>query len=228
MKSNNYVTIQGWMLNDLGIEDIREVFIYAIIYGFSQDEKSEFTGSLKYLSETAKCTVNTAKSCLNKLVEKGLIMKNDVYINQVKFVKYRCENIDKVYQNLTGGIANFDMGVYQNLSGGISKIDNNNTNYNTNINNSNIDREQKFKNEVDFHKNLFGSDKEIENFKNYWTEKNKKNKMRFENEPFFEISKRISTWNKRSTHFNNQKAIHKNTTTEIDYSGKVISLDTVF
>ena len=49
MKSNNYVTVQGWMLNDLGIDDIREVFIYAIIYGFSQDEKSEFTGSLIFV-----------------------------------------------------------------------------------------------------------------------------------------------------------------------------------
>jgi hypothetical protein len=52
LKDNNYLTILPFMVNDLGLSG-SSLMIYAVIYSFSQDEKSQFCGSIKYMSEWA-------------------------------------------------------------------------------------------------------------------------------------------------------------------------------
>jgi hypothetical protein len=42
---------------------------------------------------------------------------------------------------------------------------------------------------------------EIENFKSYWTEPDKKGKQRWENEKYFDISRRIKTWMNNKTKY---------------------------
>ena len=50
MELRGYTNIPDWMLAfDL---DVYETIIYAVIYGFSQDGTSTFSGSQKYLAET--------------------------------------------------------------------------------------------------------------------------------------------------------------------------------
>ena len=75
IKNNNYYVTNGWMINDLGLSG-RELQVYAIIYGFTQDEESEFNGSLNYIAEwlgtSNRVTVTRA---LNGLINKGLISK---------------------------------------------------------------------------------------------------------------------------------------------------------
>ena len=75
IKNNNYYVTSGWMINDLGLTG-RELQVYAIIYGFTQDEESEFNGSLTYIAEwlgtSNKVTVTRA---INALIDKGLITK---------------------------------------------------------------------------------------------------------------------------------------------------------
>ena len=44
---NNFYTVQGWMVTELGLRG-NELAAYAIIYGFSQDGASKFQGSLTY------------------------------------------------------------------------------------------------------------------------------------------------------------------------------------
>lgn len=44
---------------------------------------------------------------------------------------------------------------------------------------------------------------EYDNFYSYWTEKDKKGKERWENEKYFDISRRIKTWMTNSTKFKN-------------------------
>jgi hypothetical protein len=44
---------------------------------------------------------------------------------------------------------------------------------------------------------------EYNNFLSYWTEKDKKGKERWQAEKFFNIERRIATWNQRSTKFKN-------------------------
>lgn len=75
IKNNNYYVTNGWMINDLGLSG-RELQVYAIIYGFTQDEESEFNGSLNYIAEWLGTTSrHTVIRALEGLIDKGLIAK---------------------------------------------------------------------------------------------------------------------------------------------------------
>ena len=70
MKDINYFTIHGWMTIRLGLKGIeRELF--AILYGFSQDGESYFTGSLSYLQKWVIASRPTVIKTLKTLVKKG-------------------------------------------------------------------------------------------------------------------------------------------------------------
>lgn len=87
MKNNNFITIQGWMVNDLKLSG-NELICYALIYGFTQDEESEFRGSLQYISDWLGISKQNVRLIIKRLVEKGLIIKRDEFINNVKFCRY--------------------------------------------------------------------------------------------------------------------------------------------
>ncbi len=69
IRDENFYTVFGWMLNVLELKG-NELTIFAIIYSFSQDGESEFTGSISYLQSFAnvdsKQTVYTMLERLNK------------------------------------------------------------------------------------------------------------------------------------------------------------------
>ena len=67
-----FLTIQGWMISRLGLKGV-SLMIYAIIYGFSQDGESVFSGSRKYLTEWCGCSLSAVQKCLKQLQEDGLI-----------------------------------------------------------------------------------------------------------------------------------------------------------
>lgn len=74
IKPNHYYAVQGWMITELALKG-NELAAYAIIYGFSQDGRSTFSGSLSYVMEWLSCSRQTAVNVLNGLVEKGLVQK---------------------------------------------------------------------------------------------------------------------------------------------------------
>ena len=74
MKSNNFVIIQGWMCNELELKG-NDLLIYALIYGFSQDGESVFSGSREYIANTFNISKPTVDKALNNLLSKGLITK---------------------------------------------------------------------------------------------------------------------------------------------------------
>lgn len=88
MKDSNYITIQGWMINQLKLKGT-ELMAYAIIYGFSQDEQSVFSGTLGYLSECAGVSKQAMCATLKKLVEKNLIIKIEKIVNGVVLYDYK-------------------------------------------------------------------------------------------------------------------------------------------
>ena len=55
--------------------------MYAIIYGFSQDGETRFTGSLQYLADWTNSTKQSCIKCLKSLVEKGYIIKHEKIVN---------------------------------------------------------------------------------------------------------------------------------------------------
>lgn len=91
MKNNNFITIQGWMVNEIGLSG-NELLLYALIYGFSQDEKSSFNLSLSYTMKWLNVSKQTVITTLKKLVDKGLITKEERTDNGVKNCFYRVVN----------------------------------------------------------------------------------------------------------------------------------------
>lgn len=87
IKNENYIAIQGFMVKELGLTG-NELIAYALIYGFSQDDESEFRGSLNYVAEWLNCSKTTAFNLLNKLADDGFIKKTEKLINGVKFCNY--------------------------------------------------------------------------------------------------------------------------------------------
>ena len=85
---NNY-RIDGWMINRLQLKGT-ELILYAIIYGFTQDGKSEFFGGWEYLSAFAGgISKPTIINTLDALVAKGYITKRKELINRVWYPRYK-------------------------------------------------------------------------------------------------------------------------------------------
>jgi hypothetical protein len=89
MKNENFITILGWMVNELKLQG-NELLCYALIYGFSQDGSSVFNGSRKYIADLIGAkSLNTVDSVLKNLVDKKLIIKESNNINGVIFNSYK-------------------------------------------------------------------------------------------------------------------------------------------
>lgn len=77
IKSESFVIIQGWMVTDLKLKGL-DLLIFAIIYSYSQDCESSFTGSLALLQEWTNASNLGVRKSLDSLQTQGLIHK-DVY-----------------------------------------------------------------------------------------------------------------------------------------------------
>ena len=109
MKSENYITIQGWMRTELDLKG-NDLLVYAIIYGFTQTENQTFTGSLQYLADWCGATKQGIMKNLKSLMDKGLIEKYETIKNGVKYCEYSCIVLNSVAypikQSLTNNIDN--------------------------------------------------------------------------------------------------------------------------
>ena len=101
VKDAGYYIIHGWMLNRLKLTG-KELSIYAIIYGFSQDNNSVFSGSISYLSEWLNTSRSTVIRALKSLTEKGLIIKTEEMYNSVKMNTYKYSNAYLMQKLLNG------------------------------------------------------------------------------------------------------------------------------
>lgn len=128
IKDDNYYQISGWMLNRLGLKGVA-LSVYAIIYGFTQDGDTEFSGSRQYLADFTGTTRPTIDKALKELIEKGYISKKIVTINNVNFNKY------KVILPIIQGVKKLDRGCKETLQGYKETLHNNNI-YNNSNNNS--------------------------------------------------------------------------------------------
>lgn len=122
IKDTNYYQISGWMINRLKLKGV-ELQVFAIIYGFSQDGESVFSGSLSYLCEWVGASKPTIIKALKELVEKEYITKETSEINNVTFNRYRANT--STIENLTGS--------KESLLGSKDSLTNNKINNNTNI-----------------------------------------------------------------------------------------------
>ncbi|MFR4978333.1 MAG: helix-turn-helix domain-containing protein [Butyricicoccus sp.] len=130
VKENSYITIQGFMVTELGLKG-NELLIYAIIYGFSQDGESKYNGGLQYLADWCNSTKQGVMKALKSLIEKGLVHKEEVRFNGVKMCEYRVERYETKFhekvnkvergmqQSLMGYATKFNEGIKQSLPNNI-------------------------------------------------------------------------------------------------------------
>lgn len=131
MLDKNYITIQGWMRTKLGLSG-NELIAYAVIYGFSQDGKTEFMGTAQYIADWCGIAKENALRLLKRLVEKDVIIKRENNIGGVKFCYYSFNpNVIGYDETSSGDMTKRHKG-YDETSSDNKTIDNNNIN-NTSI-----------------------------------------------------------------------------------------------
>lgn len=123
--NDKYISIQGWMVEELKLKG-NDLLVYAIIYGFSQDNESEFTGSLSYLARWCNSTKNGIQKNLKKLIDAKLISKKSTIKNGVKYCSYSCTP----YNRVVHGVQQSCTGCTTELHGGIQQSCNNNIDIN--------------------------------------------------------------------------------------------------
>ncbi len=138
VKEENYISISGWMVTSLGLKG-NELLVYAIIYGFSQDYETRFTGSLQYLADWTNSTKQSCIKCLKSLIEKGYITKHENIVNGVKFCEYQAVKPKSMVVNKV------EHGSKQSLIGGSKQSLHNTLDINTLDNNIVNKKERKSK-----------------------------------------------------------------------------------
>ena len=123
LRDNNYYTVQGWMINKLGLKG-SELQLYAIIYGFSQTEGQAFSGAAQYLADWTNTTRRNVMERLRTLTERGLIDKEDVITNGVKNCRYRCRPLDSFgcEENSQGDMKKVHTPHEENSQGDMKKV----------------------------------------------------------------------------------------------------------
>lgn len=120
LNPNTYVTLQAWFITDLHLKG-NELTAFSIIYGFTQDGRSAFNGSLNYLMEWLGCSKPTIIKTLGALIEKGLITKIPGERPGVDSNRYKVNfyTIDKLRgggkETLPGVVKNFNRGSKETL-----------------------------------------------------------------------------------------------------------------
>lgn len=129
LNDNCFYHVGAWMRTKLNLKGVA-LEIFAIVYGFSQDGESKFTGSINYLCEWTGVSRPTVINTLRGLVDDDLIIKETETINGVTFNRYKA-NIPYIV-NLTGS--------KESLLGGSKKsLHNNNSIYNNSSHTSSKD-----------------------------------------------------------------------------------------
>lgn len=185
INDENYYQISGFMINRLGLKGV-PLNVYAIIYGFSQDGASEFTGSLQYLCDfcggVSKPTIIKA---LKDLTEAGFIIRREEYINSLCFPRYRV-NLP-LLKNFNGGSKETLTGVVKNFNGGSKETLPNNKADNKDINNKDINISTEFEKLWQLYPRKIGKPKALKAY-----ERARKNGATFE-----EVEKGIQAYRKQ-------------------------------
>ena len=91
MKSDNYIVIQGWMVNELNLKG-NDLLVFALIYGFTRDGRTKFASGRNYIAESFNISLPTVDKALQNLMQLNYIIKEP------------CENqadTDKYYANIS-------------------------------------------------------------------------------------------------------------------------------
>jgi len=158
----------------------------------SLDNENGCFASNKYFGEFFGLSNSRVSEIISSLQYKGYI--TSFLLMEGKEVKQRTLSLIQPIRKSEGGIRNSEGGYSEKAK------DNNTLINNTSIlNNKLYNDKNAFINRVDELKDKLGN--QYESFISYWTEANEKGKMRYQDQKFFDISRRIATWVKNSKNF---------------------------
>ena len=125
------------MRDELGLSGV-DLLLYAIIYGFSQDGKSCFAGSTKYLQEWTGASEDSVLRHLKKMTDDGILIKKEYQsTGALKRVAYRAiydqQNASRDPQNEGQRPAKCESYDQQNTGGTTSKMRVNNNSIDNSI-----------------------------------------------------------------------------------------------
>jgi len=116
MNDGNFIVVQHWMVSKLGLSG-NELLVFALIYGFSQDNESSFFGSAQYIADSIGTSRRSVMDILSRLVEKSYLEKNNTTINGVKMCSYKsCSNFIGYEESSQGGMKILHRGGYEESS----------------------------------------------------------------------------------------------------------------
>ena len=154
--------------------------------------------SNQYFADFFNLSTSRISEIVNSLVEKKYITSTLIY--EGLQVKMRILKTKLVFGKPKGGIR-------KNEGGYSEKAKDNNTL----INNTSIYIKD-FENLLNPYKELLSTN--YQDFFDYWTEPNVKGKLRFQCEKFFDIKRRINTWNKNTNKYGNTKVFEPTATSK--------------
>ena len=191
MSHNWYAVLPAKVLLSKELTDKQKLLI-ALISNLS-NERGYCFASNKYLGECLDCSESTIKEHLKKLEDLG-ILGRVIKLKENGEVDFRSliitieipepENTTTPAEKLTHPPA--------------EKLAHNNIEYNNKVNKI-YNAKDAFVSRVDEFKDKLGN--QYQSFIDYWTEANNKGKMRFQDQKFFDVSRRIATWVKNSKNF---------------------------
>ena len=94
-KKQSYIVVLDWMVEKYHLKG-NELLAYALIYGFSQDEESEYKGSYSYVCKWLSIDRATAIRILNRLESKGLLTKRQELVGGKATNRYIAETPEAV------------------------------------------------------------------------------------------------------------------------------------
>lgn len=89
-KTENYILIPGFAITELKLSG-NELICYSLIYGFTQDNETEFAGSLNYIASALNVTKRNAKGIIDRLVEKNLVIRKAIIEQGVRLCRYQID-----------------------------------------------------------------------------------------------------------------------------------------
>lgn len=92
MQNDDYVSIQGWMINELKLKGA-ELLCYATIFAFSKAEGHTFHGSQQYIADWCGVSRRTANEVVNSLIDKHLIERFTEVKNGEIIYHYVAKNV---------------------------------------------------------------------------------------------------------------------------------------
>ena len=159
----------------------------------SLDAEQGCFASNDYFAKFFQLSKSRISDLIGQLVNKGYITTFLVY--EGKQVKRREITMVIPIRKFEGGIRKTEEGYSENAQDNNTLVNNTISNKNNKIYN----HKEAFVSRVDEFKDKLGN--EYDRFIDYWTEANEKGKMRFQDQKFFDISRRIATWTKNSKNF---------------------------